>query len=210
MDIEFFGANCIRLTTKKASIVIDDNLAQVGGKSITKDTDVVIATQEVLNVAPSKQLSIATPGEFEIFNVSIKGISARAHIDQPGQKTATMYKFIAEDAHILVIGHVYPELDDKQLEDIGRVDILIIPIGGNGFTLDPLGALKIIRKIEPSTVVPTQYDIKGLTYEVPAMTLEEALQNLTMQPKDTVEKLKTKGLEIDSQASLILVQSYAK
>lgn len=210
MDIEFFGANCIRLTTKKASVVIDDNLAHIGGRSITKDTDVVIATQEILQVAPSKRLTITTPGEFEIFNVSIKGISARAHIDQPGQKTATMYKFIAEDTHILVTGHVYPELDDKQLEEIGRVDILVIPVGGNGFTLDPLGALKIIRKIEPSTVVPTQYAIKGLNYEVPAMSLEEALQNLTMQPKDTVEKLKAKGLEIDSQASLILVQSYAK
>ena len=209
MDIEFFGANCVRLTTKKAAIVIDDNLANIGGKSITRDGDVVIATQEILNVAPSKQLAISTPGEFEIFNVSIKGVSARAHIDQPGQKTATMYKFIAEDTHILVTGHVYPELDDNQLEEIGRVDVLVIPIGGNGFTLDPLGALKIIRKIEPSTVVPTQYAIKGLDYEVPAMSLEEALQNLTMQPKETVEKLKTKGLEIDSQASLILVQSYS-
>lgn len=209
MDIEFFGANCVRLTTKKASIVIDDNLAHVGSKSITKDTDVVVCTQDVLAVTESKELKVCTPGEFEVKGVSIVGVQARAHTDQPGERTATMYKFIAEDIHVLVTGHVYPELDDKQLEAIGRVDIMIVPVGGNGFTLDPLGALKIIRKVEPSIVVPTQYTMKGLSYEVPALSLEEALQNLAMQPKgEVVEKLKTKGLETDQQTNLVIVQSW--
>lgn len=209
MDIEFFGANCIRLTTKKASLVIDDNLPHIGGKSITKPGDVTIATQEVLAVASSNELAIHTPGEFEIMNVSIHGIAARAHTDQPGETTATMYKFIAEDRHILVTGHIYPELDDAQLEAIGRVDILIIPVGGNGYTLDPLGALKIIRKIEPTAVVPTQYDIAGLNYEVPALKLDDAIQNLAMQPKEEpVEKLKSKDLTAGDATQLVLVQSY--
>ena len=208
MEIEFFGANCIRLTTKKASIVIDDNLAHVGGKSITKDTDIVVATQDILAVTDSKQLKIVSAGEFEVSGVSVRGIQARAHIDQPGEQTATMYRFIVEDAHVLVVGHVYPELDDEQLEAIGRVDVMIVPVGGNGYTLDPLGALKLIRKIEPSVVVPTQYDIKGFKYEVPALSLDEAVQSLAMVPKETLDKLKTKGLELGQQTNLVVVQSY--
>ena len=209
MDIEFFGANCIRLTSKKASLVVDDNLPHIGGKSITRATDVTIATQEILAVASSDQLAIRTPGEYEIMGVSVVGVAARAHTDQPGQKTATMYKFIADDRHILVTGHVYPELDDAQLEVIGRVDIIIIPVGGNGYTLDPLGALKIIRKIEPTIVVPTQYTVPGLTYEVPALSLDDALQNLAMQPKDEpIEKLKNKDLTAGDATQLVLVQSY--
>lgn len=209
MDIEFFGANCIRLTTKKASIVIDDNLPHIGGKSITKAGDVTVSTQDVLAVAASEQLAIKTPGEFEIMNVSIHGIAARAHTDQPGEMTATMYKLIAEESHILVTGHIYPELDDKQLESIGRVDILIIPVGGNGFTLDPLGALKIIRKIEPGVIIPTQYTVPGLTYEVPALSLEDAIQNLAIQPKDEpIDKLKAKDVTVGDSTSLVVVQSY--
>lgn len=209
MDIEFFGANCVRLTTKKASIVIDDNLAHVGSKSITKDSDIVVSTQDVLAVTESNELKICTPGEFEVNGVSVIGVQARAHIDQPGERTATMYKFIAENTHILVTGHVYPELDDKQLEAIGRVDVMVVPVGGNGYTLDPLGALKLIRKVEPSVVVPTQYAVKGLAYEVPALGLEEALQNLAMQPKgEPTDKLKTKGMETDQQTSLVVVQSW--
>lgn len=208
MDIEFFGANCVRLTTKKASVVIDDNLAHIGGKSITRDTDVVVCTQDVLAVTDSKELKVHTPGEFEVKGVSIVGVQARAHTDQPGERTATMYKCIAEDTHVLITGHVYPELDDKQLETIGRVDVMIVPVGGNGFTLDPLGALKIIRKVEPSVVIPTQYSVKGLSYEVAALSLEEAVQNLAMQASEPVEKLKTKGLETDQQTSLVIVQSW--
>lgn len=208
MDIEYFGANCLRLTTKKATVIVDDNLAAIGGKSITKDGDLTVVTQDVLKPAEGKVLTIKTPGEFEIMGVSVQGIAARAHVDQPDQKTATMYKFVAEERHILVTGHIYPELDDDQLEAIGRVDVLIIPVGGNGFTLDPLGTLKVIRKIEPSAVVPTQYAVKGLKYEVPALELEEALKSLTLQPKETVDKLKTKTIEPDQQTSLVVVQSY--
>ncbi len=209
MDIEFFGANCVRLTTKKASVVVDDNLPHIGGKSITRPSDVTVSTQDVLAVAASDQLAIKTPGEFEVMNVSVHGIAARAHTDQPGQMTATMYKFIGDDSHILVTGHIYPELDDKQLEAIGRVDVLIIPVGGNGYTLDPLGALKIIRKIEPGVVIPTQYTVTGLNYEVPALSLEDAIQNLAMQPKDEpIDKLKAKDVTIGESTSLVIVQSY--
>ncbi len=209
MDIEFFGANCVRLTTKKATIVIDDNLPHIGGKSITKLGDITISTQDVLAVASSDELAIKMPGEYEVKNVSVVGIAARAHTDQPGEKTATMYKFIAEDTHILVTGHIYPDLDEKQIDAAGRVDVIVIPVGGNGYTLDPLGALKIIRKIEPSLVVPTQYTIPGLKYEVPSLSLEDAIQNLALQPKEEpVDKLKGKDIVPGDSSSLVIVQSY--
>ena len=208
MDIEFFGANCVRLTTKKASIVIDDTLAAAGGKSITKDTDITVHTQEVLKAATGKALLVSSPGEFEVSGVSILGVQARAHTDEPHQKSATIYKFVADDTHVLVVGHIYPELTEAQLELIGKVDIMIVPVGGNGFTLDPLGALKVIRKVEPAVVVPTQYAIRGMNYEVPALDLEEALKNLTMQPKETLEKLKSKDVDKHAELSLVVVQSY--
>ncbi len=63
--------------------------------------------------------------------------------------TTTMYKLIIEDVRVGVLGHIHPELDDKQLEALGTIDILLVPVGGNGYTLDSLEALKLIKKIEP-------------------------------------------------------------
>ena len=55
MEIEFFGANCFRIKTKNASIVIDDNLEALGSKTITKDSDVAIFTNKVLENQKTKQ-----------------------------------------------------------------------------------------------------------------------------------------------------------
>ena len=53
---------------------------------------------------------------------------------------------------------------------------LVVPVGGNGFTLDSIGATSIIKKTEPSIVVPSQYDIAGMDYEVPAQQIEEFIK----------------------------------
>ena len=140
MDIQFHGANCLTLTTKQARVVVDDNLVKLGSKSVAKAGDVVLFTQEQPEAVPSAKIVIAQPGEYEVSGVSIYGIAARAHMDEEGRKTATMYKLLVDDLKVLITGHVYPELSDSQLETIGMVDVMIVPVGGNGYTLDGVGA----------------------------------------------------------------------
>lgn len=206
MDVQFYGANCIVLGGKNIRIVIDDNLAELGGKSIAKEGDIALFTGAHGQPAHQAKIVISQPGEYEVGGVSIYGIAARAHIDEEKGKNATMYKLMMEDLNVLVTGHVYPELSDAQLEAIGMVDVLFVPVGGNGFTLDPIGALKLIKKIEPKLIIPTHYDDPALKYPMPAQTLEQALQGLAMEPKETVAKLKVKPAELGDVAQLVVVQ----
>lgn len=206
MDIQFHGANCVTLTTKQARVVIDDNLVELGAKSIAKAGDVALFTTAHGNPAQAPKIIIDQPGEYEVSGVSIYGISARAHMDEEGQKTATMYKLVADDHRILITGHVYPELSDSQLEAIGMVDIMFVPVGGNGYTLDSIGALKLIKKVEPKVVIPTHYDGKGFSFPVPQQNLEEALKGLSMEPKETVSKLKIKPADLSGATQLIILE----
>lgn len=206
MDIQFYGANCIVLSGKRARIVIDDNLADLGGKSVAKEGDIALFTGPHGQPAQAPKILIDQPGEYEVSGVSIFGIPARAHIDEEKMKTATMYKLLCEDLSILVTGHVYPELSDAQLESIGMIDVLFVPVGGNGYTLDGIGALKLIKKIEPKLVIPTHYDDSTLSFTVPAQPLEQALKALAMEPKDTVSKLKVKPADILEGTQLIVVE----
>lgn len=206
MDIQFYGANCIALTTKQARVLIDDNLVDLGGKSAARAGDVALYTAVHANPAQEAKIVIDQPGEYEVSGVSIYGIPARAHIDEASGKSATMYKLLAEDLKILVTGHVYPELTDKQLEQIGMIDVMIVPVGGNGYTLDGVGALKLIKKIEPKLVIPTHYDNAKLSFPVPQQPLAEALRALAMEPKDTVAKLKLKPSELGEITQLVVVE----
>lgn len=205
MEIQYYGANCIRLTTKQASITIDDNLKELGLKSQTKTGDILIFTSAHGEPEADAKIVIDQPGEYEIAEVSIVGLPARSHMDEEAGRTATIYKLTIDDIRVLVTGHIYPELSEQQLEDISLVDILIIPVGGNGYTLDGEGALKIIKQIEPKILIPVHYADKAVGYPVPMQELQSALSTLGMEAKQPQDKLKIKNTDISENLELVIL-----
>ena len=205
MDIQYYGANCVRLSGKKASIVIDDNLAELGLKSVTKAGEIALFTGPHGEAAADAKLTIDQPGEYEVSDISIQGIGARAHIDEGGM-ASTIFKITSDDIRIAVVGHVHPDITDHQLEELGMIDVLVIPVGGNGYTLDSVGALKLIKKIEPKLVIPTHYNDKAINYVVPQAELDDALKNMSMEPKETVAKLKVKLAELTDTTQLVVLE----
>ncbi len=207
MDLQFYGANCFGLTHKGTRVVIDDNLTELGVKSVVKSGDVALFTGPH-GGADGAWLLFDSPGEYEISDISIIGIAARAHIDDvaAGNHGATIFKLIAGDLSVLFTGHIYPELDDNQLEMIGLVDLMVVPVGGNGYTVDPAGALKLIKAIEPKLVVPSHYADKALQYPVPQQDLSKALQELAIEPTETLAKLRLKPAELSDVTQLIVLE----
>jgi L-ascorbate metabolism protein UlaG (beta-lactamase superfamily) len=204
MDLQFYGANCVSFTRKNVRIVIDDNLADLGAKSITKEDDIVLFTGAHGDV--KSRLTIDGPGEYEVSDISIVGIAARSHLDEVGSISSTMYKLVSNDFNVLVTGHIYPEINESLLELIGTVDVLMIPVGGNGYTLDPIGALKVIKDIEPKLVIPTHYNDKSLRYPVPQIDLETALKEMSMEPRERVSKLRVKPTELTDITQLVVLE----
>ena len=205
MELTYYGANCLRISTKKAQVVVDDNLDKLGLKSITKPGDISLHT--FLGV-PAKQSHFLAdmPGEYEISGVIIHGVSARGHMDEEGQQSAVIYSIAADELKIAVLGHIYPQLSEDQLEQIGHVDIAVVPVGDSGYTLDGIGALKLIKQIEPKVVIPTHYADKAIKYEVPQVELAEALKNLAMEPSETLDKYKPKLIELTDATRLIILE----
>lgn len=206
MELQFYGANCVRISAKKAHVVIDDNLAESGLKTISRPGDIVLFTGAHGEATKDAKIVIDQPGEYEVSDISIQGIAARSHIDEADKKTATIYKVVADDVRIAVLGHIYPELNDHQLEALGTIDVLIVPVGGNGLTLDPVGALHVIKEIEPKIVIPTHYDDKAIKFPVPQQSLEEALKGLAMELRETAPKIKLKAGEMGDVTQLIVLE----
>ncbi len=205
MELQYYGANCIKLTTKKTNLVFDDNLASLGGKSIMKEGDKLLFT-DVNTEVPAGFFGLSSPGEYEVADISIIGIAAQRHIDEPDIKQGVIYKLSIDDITLVVTGNIHPDLSSEQLEAIGMIDILIVPVGGHGYTVDPVGALQIIKKIEPKVVIPVHYDVPGLNFPVPQMSLEQALKEMAMEPARTETKLKLKVSELPEQTQLWVLE----
>ena len=193
-DIEYKGGNGVIITTKKTTAVIDPKLSVVGLKDIVVKNAIEIATEPRLAVnGKEAQLAIEGPGDYEIGDFSIKGVSATRHIDtEADEKIATIYRIEVGDVRIALLGNIAPKLDENQLEALGVVDIVILPVGGGGLVPDATSAASLVRQIDPKAVIPTHYADGALKYEMPQDTLETFVKELGA-PVETVAKYKVKA-----------------
>jgi L-ascorbate metabolism protein UlaG (beta-lactamase superfamily) len=203
MDIYYYGANCVRLVDKSVSILIDDNLDALGLKKVTKPEDICIYTNNLAKKAKGRFL-IDGPGEYEISDVSISGIPAQAHIDKDGEAT-TIYAIELQNFKVAVLGHISPDITDDQIESLGVVDILIIPVGGNGFTLDSNAAAHIIKNIEPKIVIPTHYEDEAIKYEVPQSSLDNFLKEMGVTEPEILDSLRVKESDMTDKARIVVL-----
>lgn len=206
MELQYYGANCLRLSAKKAQIVVDDNLVKLGLKAVTKPTDISLRTSLEFPEHADTAFRAEMPGEYEVAGVVIHGIAARSHMDEEGKQSAVIYTIQADDTKVAILGHIYPELSEEQLEQIGLVDVAVVPVGGNGYTLDGVGALKVIKQIEPKVVIPTHYADKAIKDEVPQAELADAVKSLGMEVSETVGKYKIKPTELSDTAKLVILE----
>lgn len=178
MDIEYKGANCVIISTKKVNITVDARLSSVGLKDVTPKEAVAIATQPEFSTKAEDSMIVDQPGEYEVRDVSITGVAARRLIDHDDSKQATMYRIALGDVTFAIVGHVTTPLTEEQLETLGVVDVAIVPVGGNGYTLDAHQAIEVVRQLDPKVVIPTHYADRDIKYEVPQMELEPFLKEL--------------------------------
>lgn len=193
MDIEYKGANCITITTKKATVVIDPKLSHVGLKDQTPKHAVVVATQADFLAAGEEAVVIDRPGEYEVRGVSIVGGPAERLLDHDKSLKSTIYRLTVGEVTFAIIGHVATPLTEEQLEMLGVVDVAIVPVGGSGYTLDAHQAVAVVRQIDPKVVIPTHFADKAAKYEVPQMELEPFVKELGAPQHETIPKWKIKG-----------------
>lgn len=206
MELEYKGGNCVVITHKKEELVIDPKLSDIGLKDQGANAAVHLLTQDRFAASHKEEAIVVDgPGEYEVNNCSIWGIAAKTHLAPEGAKTATMYRLDLEDITVAILGHVAAKLDESQLEAIGVVDVLVVPVGGFGYTLEPKQAVDLVRAIEPKIVVPVHYAEDGLAYEVPQAPLDDFLKELGTSAEEPVAKLKLKGGQLPEKLTVYQV-----
>ena len=93
------------------------------------------------------------------------------------------------------------ELASKELEAIGDVDILMVPIGGKE-ALDTKEAIKIMSQIEPKIVIPMYYKIPGLKIALDG--LDKFLKSLGIKKIESLPKLSIKKKDLPEEEAKII------
>lgn len=196
-EIEYKGGNGVVISTKKTTIVTDPKLSLIGLKDLSTKDAVELATEARFALGnEAARLNIEGPGEYGIGDFDIKGVAAQRHLDSESDPlVSTMYRIEVGDVRIAVLGNIYEKLTEQQLETLGIIDILIVPVGGNGYTLDATGASALTRAIDPKVVIPVHYADDGITYEVQQDEFETFAKELGA-PVEEVAKYKVKSASV--------------
>lgn len=203
MEISYRGANCIVIKHKQVTIVVDPT-ENASAKEIKSDQTLVLATQAKFIPADTPAFIVSTPGEYEHLDVSIKGFAAPAYLAADKKdNSATIYKININGVKIAVLGHIHHEIDEAYLEDLGEIDIVIVPVGGGG-TLDAVNAASLARQLSAKLVIPTNYNDGQTKYEVP----QEDLSNLEKEMgHNNIERLTVCKIK-DSSALPAVMATY--
>jgi L-ascorbate metabolism protein UlaG (beta-lactamase superfamily) len=186
MDITYLGHSSFKIKTKTAAVVTDPfDPKMVGLKYSGVEGEIVTVSHAhpdhnfVEKVNGMKKV-VQGPGEYEISGVSIWGYNT-FHDNHGGAERGenTVYVIEAEGLRLVHLGDIGHLLSDELVDEIGDVDVLMIPVGGF-FTIGPKEATEIISKIEPYFVIPMHYKIAGL-----APVLSEKLQPLDIFLKES-------------------------
>lgn len=167
MDIMYIGHSCFKLKGKSGIVVTDPFDTSVGLPLPKISADIVTVSHHhpdhdnVTSVSGTARRELPflvdAPGEYELFDISVFGFPS-FHDNEKGKvRGKNMISLIHIDGvNIVHLGDVGHELSDREIEKLGDVDVLLIPVGGH-FTIDEKQASKMIGAIEPSLVIPMHY-----------------------------------------------------
>ena len=210
MDIKYLGHSSFLIKTKTARIVTDPfDPEMVGIKFSKTEADVVTVSHQhkdhnqfknITGINGADPLMIDMPGEFEKLGVRIFGFQSFHDKTQGSERGENiMYKFESEGISVLHCGDLGMIPDESFLETIGEVDILMVPVGGI-YTLDADEAVSLVKKIEPTIVIPMHYGTNKLA-PVSDFTKKFGLDNPTPLPR-----LIYKKEEIEQEMKVIVLE----
>ena len=113
---------------------------------------------------------IKGPGEYEISGILIIGI-ATFHDTQRGQVRGknTVYVMEIDGVSVCHLGDLGHVLTAAQVEELGDVDVLLLPVGGVT-TINAPTAAEVVRVLEPKVVLPMHYQTPALKWQLEPVT----------------------------------------
>jgi len=146
---------------------------------------------------------ISGPGEYEIKGIFIKGFASKS-IYGGKEKINTIYSVSLENMNICFLGALSDiNLSKEVKEELGDVDILFLPIGGDG-VLDAAKAEKLSVEIEPKIIIPMHYGDAGAKDALKKYLKEAGEENIK-----PIEKLTLKKKDLDGKEGETIVLSVA-
>ncbi len=177
MQIRWYGHAAFRITTAPGVRIIIDPYESGGFDGavsyapITDPADIVLVSHDhgdhnYTAALAGTYTEVRKEGAYDIRGVRIRAIPTFHDTSQGSERGRNLIFVIEADGlrlvHLGDLGHL---LDRDLLTQIGKTDVLMLPVGGY-FTIDAEAATRIVNDIRPVIVIPMHFKTEKVGFPI--------------------------------------------
>ena len=208
MNIKWFGHACFRLKDRSGTAFTDPYPFNLGYTRPKSKADIVTISHGHPNHSSLEGFTtspyvITRPGEYEVSRIFVTVI--RAYHDNKkgatlGYNNVTLFQF--DDLSVCHLGDLGHMLSQEEVEKLGEVDVLLVPVGG-GSTLNASQAAELISLIEPTIVIPMHY--KTPLYPDKLDPVDKFFKEMGTTAPESLSDLKVTRSSLPEETQIVLL-----
>lgn len=208
MEITWLGHSCFKIKGRQVTVITDPYSPSLGYLLGKTSADIVTVSHQheghsyVQGIDGVRKV-VSGPGEYEVGGVLIIGI-ATFHDGEGGAKGGknTVYVMEIDEVTVCHLGDLGHGLTAEQIEELGAVDVLLLPVGGVSTINAPMAA-EVVRRLEPKVVVPMHYKTPALKRELEPV--EKFLKEIGFRQPDPQSKLSFTRASLPDSTQIFLL-----
>ncbi len=171
MRISWLGHASFLIESGGKKLISDPFDEKLGYPVYEEEVDISTVSHEhwdhsAVSILKGQPVVVKGTGDFEINGFKITGFPTY-HDNKKGKKRGpnTVYKICTEGIDLLHMGDLGHLLSAEEYKMIGKVDILLLPVGGV-YTVNADEAYQIVQAIHPTVVIPMHFNTPHLCFEL--------------------------------------------
>jgi len=209
-EITWLGHACFRIKGKDAIVITDPYDKGLGLGTLNQRADIVTISHEhthhnTLTGIKGEPFVVRGPGEYEVKGVFVTGVWSYAD-GEGGKKLGrnNIFLFHLDDLVVCHLGALGHTLNSHQLEALGNVDVVMVPVGGHT-ALSANKASEVISQLEPKIVIPMHYSTGRESPDLD--TLDKFMKEMGLKEWTPQDKLTIKSSDLDETTQVIVLEA---
>ena len=215
MNIKWFGQSCFTIISDNGTrIVIDPFDKKIGYPLPNLQADIVTTSHNHsdhnnVSIVRGKFKHLEKPSQYLESGIVISGIST-FHDNKGGilRGKNIVFKYTIDDINVCHCGDLGHKFSHKQLQQIGSVDILLLPVGGLA-TINALAAVEVMEQLKPVITIPMHYRTKALGLLGYLFSPVEKFLSLSTKTTMTIKNLSLTKEDLETYRGIVVLDYMA-
>lgn len=199
--ITAYGHSMFTIESSGGVVILTDPNKDIGYRAPPGPIDLVTVSHDhfdhnKVEVAPDARVlhGLTEEGDWAQIDERVGDVNIRTfpsfHDGSQGAERGknAMFLFEVGNLRILHAGDLGHPLDPSTIQELGRIDVLLVPVGGH-FTIGPQEAASLVRTLGPTFVIPMHYRTDSLK-DFPEAKELRPVGEFQSAARDTIARIK--------------------